>query len=603
MSEIYVVNQSEPSTPNSGDSIIYVDASSKTLKSKDSTGTVHDYGLGESSGIENLLSLPHTTVIEGCVPSINSLDNTKFDISSGIIVFTDSHINPSNPTITRYTYAGSIGNTNSRLTTHTESFILIDSSGVIHLTDFPTASNLPNKSWAACGALLHQGKSVIEGTTPACGCIERQIGRGLSEFNSAVGIINLDNGNVYGPNGSNLMINKTAGKIFSVGINRTASDQNTLSIPAFTGSYISYIYQNGLGDFTRTNLSQYIDPSKYDNGSGTLQSVGSKWSVQYIYLPGGFTQIQYGQSLYDDSTSAISAINSVVRNEAPILLNSCFRGWLIVKGTATNLSDSSQAIFYSADKFGNRISTGGIRLGVTTLQMAYNNGSLEPEIKINSTMGAVTFQDSDVSNGTAIIEVKNSNNVKTIFDVQPSVINASEKIKLSDNAIAWEDLRIGGSLRAGVNPAPTFAQVAGLGNLYLYKFGASTLDNLYCTIQLPHNWKEGTDIIPHIHWITEDSNAGNIVWRLEYSWANYNSTYSTSTIVETTVSNSTGLKHNMATFPTISGTGKTISSIILIRLSRNGTAAADTYASSVCLMDFDIHYQIDSLGSSTSTTK
>ena len=32
MSEIYVVNQSEPATPNSGDSIIYIDASSKTLK-------------------------------------------------------------------------------------------------------------------------------------------------------------------------------------------------------------------------------------------------------------------------------------------------------------------------------------------------------------------------------------------------------------------------------------------------------------------------------------------------------------------------------------------------------------------------------------------
>ena len=90
---------------------------------------------------------------------------------------------------------------------------------------------------------------------------------------------------------------------------------------------------------------------------------------------------------------------------------------------------------------------------------------------------------------------------------------------------------------------------------------------------------------------------------MEYSWTNVDGTFSSSTIIETTSANSTAYKHNITSFGTISGVGKTISSILLIRLSRNGTSAADTYANNGCLLDFDIHYQSDSLGSATSTYK
>jgi len=43
--------------------------------------------------------------------------------------------------------------------------------------------------------------------------------------------------------------------------------------------------------------------------------------------------------------------------------------------------------------------------------------------------------------------------------------------------------------------------------------------------------------------------------------------------------------------------GKTLSSMILWRISRIGGSGSDTYPSDARLLEFDIHYQIDSLGS------
>ncbi len=45
------------------------------------------------------------------------------------------------------------------------------------------------------------------------------------------------------------------------------------------------------------------------------------------------------------------------------------------------------------------------------------------------------------------------------------------------------------------------------------------------TVQLPHNWKEGTTIFPHLHWMPKaTASSGNVEWNFDYTWANYNST-------------------------------------------------------------------------------
>ena len=77
------------------------------------------------------------------------------------------------------------------------------------------------------------------------------------------------------------------------------------------------------------------------------------------------------------------------------------------------------------------------------------------------------------------------------------------------------------------------------------------------------------------------------------------------TVSRTVANDTTATTHRMNNIPTagISGTGKTISSIFQFRLYRDGTDSADTYTGKAYLSEFDIHFEMDSNGSNTATSK
>jgi hypothetical protein len=59
----------------------------------------------------------------------------------------------------------------------------------------------------------------------------------------------------------------------------------------------------------------------------------------------------------------------------------------------------------------------------------------------------------------------------------------------------------------------------------------------------------------------------------------------------------------ISSFGQIDMTGASLSSLLLWRLSRLGGEAEDTYGADARLIEFDIHYQIDSNGSMTEFSK
>ena len=58
-------------------------------------------------------------------------------------------------------------------------------------------------------------------------------------------------------------------------------------------------------------------------------------------------------------------------------------------------------------------------------------------------------------------------------------------------------------------------------------------------------------------------------------------------------------KHYLTNFAALSGTGKTISSMLLCRIFRDATGAGltDDYDNDVGLLEIDFHYEIDTAGS------
>lgn len=165
----------------------------------------------------------------------------------------------------------------------------------------------------------------------------------------------------------------------------------------------------------------------------------------------------------------------------------------------------------------------------------------------------------------------------------------------------WDDLRIPATqFKQGATSKPDF-DFTNVG----YLFDAGTNEEAYITCQMPHNWSEGTNLKPHVHWVTTAS--GVVVWRLEYRWTNVGElipgSFTATTASTPIFSWSTGSLHNITAFTDINGDSKTLSSMLQIKLTRLAEDGADTYGSDALALELDIHYQIDSIGSTQEYVK
>lgn len=167
----------------------------------------------------------------------------------------------------------------------------------------------------------------------------------------------------------------------------------------------------------------------------------------------------------------------------------------------------------------------------------------------------------------------------------------------------WKDIQVPAhSVKTGAS-APGFdGTAAGDATLLTYAFDGASVEQVYFTIQMPHDWKEGTTIFPHVHFSpTADSGAveKGVSWKLEYTWANNAATFGASAEIEMTKAfTDAQWDHLIATNDTgISGAGKTISSILVCRLYRDPTDGDDTFENDVLFLGFDIHYEVEKLGS------
>ena len=167
----------------------------------------------------------------------------------------------------------------------------------------------------------------------------------------------------------------------------------------------------------------------------------------------------------------------------------------------------------------------------------------------------------------------------------------------------YDDLRTPSTAtNAGGANDPTFAQLLNNGSgstgIFAWLFPQNLERELFFWAQVPHTWTEGSIIKPHIHWAPTDATAGDVVWGLEYTKATPLSVLPNSTITTVTDStDTTSLKHQIATFPDIVATGDKISTMIGCRLFRDGPNAADTYANDAALLEIDFHFQLNTPGS------
>jgi hypothetical protein len=173
-----------------------------------------------------------------------------------------------------------------------------------------------------------------------------------------------------------------------------------------------------------------------------------------------------------------------------------------------------------------------------------------------------------------------------------------------DDALAWDDMLAPASaLSPGATPANPII-FGPSGSIRVFGFGIG--EDLGGTIQIPHSWSEGTIIHPHVHWSPVNTSTGNVAWSLDYYWLNVNAAaVAAPTTITTPDQAGSGVAwaHQLVSFPTIVGTGKLISSILIFRLSRVAATAPPALTGDAALLSFDVHIQKNTVGSRQLFTK
>lgn len=198
------------------------------------------------------------------------------------------------------------------------------------------------------------------------------------------------------------------------------------------------------------------------------------------------------------------------------------------------------------------------------------------------------------------------------------VVEGDGTLRLDNDATVWNDLMVfpDATTKGGSNPpewgTPFMKNTDGTSKgVYLWMFAPNQEEELHFTVQIPHDYKLGSDLYPHVHWTTASGtpSGSNVVWGLEYTLISVGGffpvtvTVRTSTLIpECTPPSGTG-QHLISEFSTVSGTDLGISSVLVCRLFRAAGDAADTFPGDVGLLGFDIHYEIDTHGSRNLWTK
>ena len=168
----------------------------------------------------------------------------------------------------------------------------------------------------------------------------------------------------------------------------------------------------------------------------------------------------------------------------------------------------------------------------------------------------------------------------------------------------WDDLRFAASVFNPIGAAsdPDVENSSGL-----LLFDATSTEYYYVLAQMPHTWKVGSAIEPHVHWSPTTTDTGNVLWRLDYQVRNpvgdtaFDFTSGWSTLDVLAAAGGT-MAPRVSSFGSVNMTGFGISSLIVFRINRIGGDASDTYAADARLYEFDLHYQQAQEGSRGQTT-
>ena len=343
----------EDALPNTLAIVDLTGATYKDLKLANIVVTGNVDGVDISAETIMMKNVQSTGLLTGGTLSINA-DTTKFDIAAGSGIIVNNYTDVDAPVRTMVTWAAKTAIAVPDLATADKTYVSINAAGdVIQQTGELTASQ--RRDLIELGQIQHPGHAAIEGIL-GHSYVAYDTGMQFTDFAEALGSFNID-GNVFGANGANLFVDKTAGRTFALGSGYAQSRRspNIHTDAAVTQVWNIYSYLSATpGVWTHTAKTQSVDPEYYDDGTGTLHAVtAGKFTIQQIFFDPevAIGLIHYGQQEYDSIAAAQADVLKAVPID-PFTTLMTFRGWLIVQQGTTALNDVAKAKFIASGKLG-----------------------------------------------------------------------------------------------------------------------------------------------------------------------------------------------------------------------------------------------------------
>jgi len=277
-----------------------------------------------------------------------AIGGTTFSVDAGIgqIVGYTANSYGIFPTLTEVTWGAFTGVTLNYLTTSEFTRLYIDENGELQQQTAAFDHTDPLNR-IILGTISHIDRSTIALVTNKQNVAYDEFHR-LYELFDTFGPIKKHGLNVSA-NGANLRLNRSSGEALVIGANyvNDFEEPDTVDLDAQTPAVIARIYRDGFGDFVydTNGLSFYtdVDPTKYDDNSGTLQTVNNnQWTIQRLYMFPNLSNVimsYYGRVIYNSYAGALAGVGDEVFSEAEITAkNAVFLGYLILRGGAANLT-------------------------------------------------------------------------------------------------------------------------------------------------------------------------------------------------------------------------------------------------------------------------
>lgn len=294
---------------------------------------------------------------------------TTFSVQSGsglIISYNATGGTEPFPIIDYVTWPNIISSSLPSITTTQITYVAIDSGSNLIKQSIPFIDG-DYERYIVLGRVLHQTGSVTNGTVTAPTVAYGQT-QFRGDFVRAFGPVKLS-GHVLSASGSSLTLalKKTGGDSYVEGRNYTVNADSPNYIKSTTDtdvtvSKIYYEYVDGAGNpVIDTNAGGVgyvdIDPTRYNN-AGTRATVGSgnKFTIQRVFwFPNAVNRaiyVYYGSTIYTTIAEAESSLSKDTFTEGSNTVDSAILvGYIIVKGTANDLLDATQAKIIQAGAY------------------------------------------------------------------------------------------------------------------------------------------------------------------------------------------------------------------------------------------------------------